>query len=95
MGCENIRVQIGMWRWWPAYAPSYPSSYYRMVDQKRGTGSESRLDKGYIAGTLELVTKMTIAASSGMRKLCPDIPRSEEFLLDAFRRVREKSKSKD
>jgi hypothetical protein len=94
MGCENIREQIAMWRWWSTYVHSFPLSFYRMADQKRGTGVENRVDKGYISGTLELVTKMTIAASSGMRKLCPDVPRKEEFLLQGILRMREKQRSK-
>ncbi len=87
MGCEDIRLQMGMWRWWSAYVHSFPMSYYRMADQKRGTGVENRVDKGYISGTIELVTKMTIDASSRMRKLFPEVPRREEFLLQAIRSV--------
>jgi hypothetical protein len=90
MGSNNLRLQIAMWRWWSTYAHSFPLSYYRMAAQGRGTGIENPVDRGYISGTLELVTKMTLGASRGMRALFLDVPSSAEFLLKAFRKVIDK-----
>jgi hypothetical protein len=80
MGRKNAQEYIAVWRWWSSYVHSFPLSYYRMPEHNRGTGVENRADKRNMASALATVTTEIESATSGMRRLFPDIPSRDQIV---------------
>jgi hypothetical protein len=58
-----------------------------MPEHNRGTGVENRSDKRNMAFALATMTEELETASSGMRRLFPDIPSRDRLVSTAIREV--------
>jgi hypothetical protein len=63
----------GYYRFLSSHAHSLPLAYYRMAEHDRGRGEENRVEKGYIAGTLEFCTDLLKRSIDGFQKSFADI----------------------
>lgn len=87
MGRTDPQEYMAIWRWWSSYIHSFPMSYYRMPEHNRGTGVENRADKRNMAAALARVTEEIESATSGMRRLFPDIPSRDQIVSTIIRGV--------
>ena len=61
------------WHFFSLHVHSFPASFYRVTESKRGRGIENEVEKGYIAQTLEYLEKFIQRAIKDMLTLFPDM----------------------
>jgi hypothetical protein len=87
MGEEDVRKTMGLWRWWSTYVHTFSMSYYRIPEQNRGTGVETRTEKKFISSALAVTTEIVEFCTARMRVLFPDVLSRDQFVDAAIRSV--------
>jgi hypothetical protein len=63
----------GYYRFLSSHAHSFPLAFYRMAEHNRGRGEENRVEKGYMASTLEFCCEVVTTSTDSFRALFADI----------------------
>jgi hypothetical protein len=59
----------GYYRFLSSHAHSFPIAFYRMAEHNRGRGEENKVEKGYIASTLNFCADVLRRSTDGFQKL--------------------------